>query len=77
MKFAAPTKTPLGSAFALNLPSGDTGTEEKPKKEPEPAGAHVQLAFAGQNPIIVTGAQAKEALVWLTANAAKLLTTAP
>lgn len=73
MKFGTPSKAPSGSAFALNMPSGDVGTQDRPKKEPEPAGAYVQLAFAGQNPIVITGAQAKEALTWLTANAGKLV----
>jgi hypothetical protein len=77
MKFGPATKSPLGSEFSLNLPSGDLGTPEKPKKDPEPAGAHVKIAFAGQNPIVITSAQAKDALAWLNANAAKLIVPPP
>jgi hypothetical protein len=73
MKFGPPTKTATGNEFSLNLPSADLGTVEKPKKDPQPAGAFVLLAFAGRDPFMITAAQAKDALAWLTANAAKII----
>jgi hypothetical protein len=73
MKFHPPTKTALGSAFSINQASGDLGTAEKPKKEPEPEGAFVTLAFAGQNSLIISGPQAKELLAFLTANSSKFV----
>jgi hypothetical protein len=78
MKFSPPTKTVLGSEFAINQASGDLKDHEgKPKKEPEPEGAFVTLAFAGQNPVVVSAAQAKELGAWITANAQKLIVPAP
>lgn len=77
MKFHPPTKTALGSEFAINQASGDTGSQEKPKKEPEPEGSFVALAFAGQNLVIVSAAQFKDLLAWGNANAGKILTAAP
>jgi hypothetical protein len=77
MKFHPPTKTALGSAFSINQASGDLkDLEGKAKREPEPEGAHVTLAFAGQNPIIVSAAQIKELAAWVTANAAKIIVPA-
>jgi len=76
MKFHPPTKTALGSAFSINMASGDLKDHEgKPKREPEPEGAFVTVAFAGQNPLIISGPQAKELAAWVTTNTAKL--TAP
>lgn len=77
MRFHPPTKTPLGSAFAINMPSGDLGTEKEPKKEPEPQGAHVHIAFRGQNPLVITAAEAKEFASWVTSNAGKIVPAAP
>lgn len=74
MKFHPPTKTALGSAFSFNQASGDLKDHEgKSKKEPEPEGAFVTVAFAGQNPLTISGPQAKEFAAWVTANSAKLI----
>jgi hypothetical protein len=74
MKFHPPTKTALGSAFSINQASGDLkDLEGKAKREPEPEGAFVTVAFAGQNPLIISGPHAKEFAAWVSANAAKLI----